>query len=55
MSLYTQHMGFIKKTFLSLSLLALGLFSVGWSLYAQPDSNPKNVVLYIKIKILWER
>lgn len=50
MSLYTQRMGFIKKTFLCLSLLALGLFSVGWSLYAQPVLNPKNVVYVVPVK-----
>jgi membrane-bound serine protease (ClpP class) len=50
MSLYTLCMDFIKKTFVSLSLLALGLFSVGWSLYAQPDSNPKNVVYVVPVK-----
>ena len=50
MSLYTQGMGFIKKSFLSLSLLALGLFSAGWSVYAQPDSIQKNIVYVVPVK-----
>ncbi len=50
MSLYTQRMGFIKKTFLSLSLLALGLVSAGWSLYAQSDAIQKNVVYVVPVK-----
>ena len=50
MSLYTRDMSFIQKTFLSLSLLALSLFSAGWSLYAQPASTQKNVVYVVPIK-----
>jgi membrane-bound serine protease (ClpP class) len=43
-------MSFIQKTFLSLSLLALSLFSVSWSLYAQPASTQKNVVYVVPVK-----
>ena len=50
MSLYTWDMSFIQKTFLSLSLLALSLFSVSWSLYAQPASTQKNVVYVVPVK-----
>ena len=50
MSLYTRDMSFIQKTFLSLSLLALSLFSASWSLYAQPASTQKNVVYVVPIK-----
>ena len=50
MSLYTQDMRFIQKTFLSLSLLALSLFSASWSLYAQPASTQKNVVYVVPVK-----
>ena len=50
MSLYTWDMSFIQKTFLSLSLLALSLFSASWSLYAQPASTQKNVVYVVPIK-----
>ena len=50
MSLYTRDMSFIQKTFLSLSLLALSLFSVSWSLYAQPASTQKNVVYVVPVK-----
>ena len=50
MSLYTWDMSFIQKTFLSLSLLALSLFSAGWSLYAQPASTQKNVVYVVPVK-----
>jgi membrane-bound serine protease (ClpP class) len=50
MSLYTQGMSFVKKTFLSLSLLALGLFSAGWSLYAKPDATTKNIVYIAPVK-----
>jgi membrane-bound serine protease (ClpP class) len=35
---------------LSLSLLALSLFSVSWSLYAQPASTQKNVVYVVPVK-----
>ena len=50
MSLYTWDMSFIQKTFLSLSLLALSLFSASWSLYAQPASTQKNVVYVVPVK-----
>ena len=50
MSLYTRDMSFIQKTFLSLSLLALSLFSASWSLYAQPASTQKNVVYVVPVK-----
>jgi membrane-bound serine protease (ClpP class) len=43
-------MSFIQKTFLSLSLLALSLFSASWSLYAQPASTQKNVVYVVPVK-----
>jgi membrane-bound serine protease (ClpP class) len=43
-------MRFIQKTFLSLSLLALSLFSASWSLYAQPASTQKNVVYVVPVK-----
>ena len=50
MSLYTQRMDFIKKAFLRLSLLALGLVSAGWSLYAQSEAIQKNVVYVVPVK-----
>jgi len=43
-------MSFIQKTFLSLSLLALSLFSASWPLYAQSASTQKNVVYVVPVK-----
>jgi membrane-bound serine protease (ClpP class) len=43
-------MSFVKKTFLSMCLLALGLLSAGLSLYAQPDPTKTNIVYVAPIK-----
>ncbi len=50
MCLYTRVMGFIQKTFLSLSLLALSVFSAGCNLYAQSESIQKKVVYVVPVK-----
>jgi len=43
-------MSFVKKTFLSLSLLALGLFSASGMLFAQATTTPPNIVYVAPIK-----
>lgn len=43
-------MSFVKKTFFSMCLLALGLLSAGLSLYAQPDPTKTNIVYVAPVK-----
>lgn len=43
-------MSFVKKTFFSMCLLALGLFGAGLSLYAKPDSTKTNIVYVAPVK-----
>ena len=43
-------MSFVKKTFFSMCLLALGLLTAGLSLYAKPDSTKTNIVYVAPVK-----